>query len=69
MLENYVKVSFAEIALETKLSELSARTVAMEDAAAKTEKLIKKTTLGYSKERRESETQKQLESFSAHKIL
>ena len=55
--------------METKLSELSARTVAMEQATAKTKELIQKLTINYTKERRRVVTQRQLESFAARKII
>ena len=60
---------FYKIGTETKLSEFSARTVAMEHAAVKTKGLIHKFTLDYSKERRRVATQKQLEIFAVHKIV
>ena len=68
LLRKYIGVFFRRIIMETKLSELSARTVATEHAATKTEEIIKKLTLDYAKERRRSITQRQLESFAAHKI-
>jgi len=69
LLQKYIEVFFHKIIMETKLSELSARTVAMEHATTKTEELIQKSTLDYTKERRRIITQRQLESFTAHKII
>ncbi len=68
LLQKYIGVFFHKIIMETKLSELSARTVAMERAASKTDDLIKKLNIDYVKERRRMVTQGQLESFAAHKI-
>ncbi len=69
LLQKYIKVFFYKIIMETKLSELSARTVAMEHSAKKTKEFIKKSTLYYAKNRRRIVTQRQLESFIAHKIV
>ncbi|HDH31726.1 MAG TPA: hypothetical protein ENH26_03060 [Candidatus Wolfebacteria bacterium] len=69
LLQKYIGVFFHKIIMETKLSELSARAVAMEHAAVKTRELIKKLTLDYTKERRRIITQRQIESFTAHKII
>jgi len=69
LLQKYIGIFFYKIIMETKLSELSARTVAMEHAAAKTEEFIQKLTLDYTKQRRRIITQRQLEIFAAHKIL
>ncbi len=66
LLQKYISVFFYKIVIETRLSELSARTAAMEHASVKTEELIRKFTLDYTKERRKTITQKQLESFTAH---
>jgi F-type H+-transporting ATPase subunit gamma len=69
LLQKYIEVFFHKIMMETKLSELSARTVAMEHAATKTEEIVQKLTLDYTKQRRRIITQRQLESFTAHKII
>lgn len=69
LLQKYIGLYFRRIVLETKLSELSARTVATEHASAKTEEFIQKLTLSFRKERRRFVTQRQLESFAAHKTL
>ena len=68
LLQKYIGIFFYKIIMETKLSEFSARAVAMEHAATKTEGLIQKLTLDYAKERRRIITQRQLESFTSHKI-
>ena len=62
-------VYFQKIIMETKLSELSARTVAMEHATTKTVELVQKLKLNYTKQRRRVITQRQLESFTTHKII
>lgn len=69
LLQKYIGLFFYKIVMETRLSELSARTVAMEHASAKTSRLIQKFTLDYLKERRRVITQKQLESFAVHKTI
>jgi len=69
LLQKYIGAIFYKIIMETKLSELSARTVAMEHATEKTKELIQKLTLDYTKERRRIITQRQLQSFAAHKII
>ena len=69
LLQKYIEIFFYKIIMETKLSEFSARTVAMEHATAKTGELIQKLALNYAKERRRVVTQRQLESFAAHKII
>ena len=65
LLLKYIGVFFRKIAMETKLSELSARTVAMEHASAKTDELIKKLKINCAKERRRRITRGQLENFAA----
>ncbi len=69
LLQKYIGVFFYKIIMETKLSELSARTVAMEHAVTKTNDLVQKLTLDYTKQRRKIITQGQIESFVGHKIL
>lgn len=69
LLQKYIEVFFHKVIMETKLSELSARTVAMEHATTKTKEFIQKLTLDYTKQRRRIITQRQLENFTAHKIL
>ncbi len=68
-LQRYIEIFFHKIATETKLSEFSARTIAMEVANDKTNELIKKLTVDFHKERKKNITQKQLESFAASNIL
>lgn len=69
LMRKYADASFRKIEVEGKLSEYAARTVSMEHASAKTDELIKGLVLGYRTEQRRSLTQKQLESFIAHKII
>lgn len=66
LIGKYIKIYLHRIVLETKLSELSARTVAMEHASAKTNQMIQKLTALFRKERRRIVTQRQLRSFSSH---
>jgi ATP synthase F1 gamma subunit len=69
LMRKYAEAFFLKIAAEGRLSEFSARTVSMEHATAKTEELIKGLIHDYRTERRRSLTQKQLETFIAHKIV
>ena len=69
LMRKYIDAFFQKIAAEGRLSEFAARTVSMEHASAKTDELIKGLVLGYRTEHRRSLTQKQLESFIAHKIV
>lgn len=68
-LQKYISMYFHNIIIETKLSELSARMVAMEHASVKTDEFVKKFTFDYTKARHRIATQKQLESFAVHKII
>ncbi|MDP3970094.1 MAG: FoF1 ATP synthase subunit gamma [bacterium] len=68
LLQKYIGVYFYSIIIEAKLSEFSARTIAMEHAAVKTSELVEQLLLDYEKEKRRTVTQNQLESFVAHKI-
>jgi len=68
LLKKYIMVFFYKIFMEAKLSELAARTITMEEAVVKTNHLIKKIEFNYHKERRHVINQRQLESFSAHKV-
>lgn len=69
LLKKYIDMSFYKLMLETRLSELAARAVAMEYAAVKTQDLKERLKLVYFKGRRRFMTQKQLESFTVHKIM
>jgi F-type H+-transporting ATPase subunit gamma len=69
LMQKYLIASFYRIVMETKLSELAARTVAMEQAATKTQSLISKLSLDYAKGRRRIVTQRQLESFTVHRVI
>jgi len=69
LLKKYIKVFFYEIITEAKLSEFSARTITTEQAAAKTEDLIRKLKVTYVKERRIIMAQKQIESFAIHQTI
>lgn len=67
--EMYLKVAFVRFVMESKLSELSARTVATEHASAKTEELLGGITLEYLKTRRRELSQAQMENFIGHRIV
>ncbi len=69
LLDKYIGIFFYKIIIESRLSELSARTIAMEHATIKTEGIIKDIKLTYTKQRRKIVTQRQIESFVAHKII
>jgi F-type H+-transporting ATPase subunit gamma len=69
LLRRYIDVCFTEIVLEAKLSEFSARIVEAEHAASKTKDIIQALRVAFLKERRKTMTQRQLESFIAHKTL
>lgn len=68
LLRKYIEIFFYKIIMETKLSEFSSRTAAMEHAVAKTKRLAQKLSLEYMKQRHRIITQRQLENFVAHKI-
>lgn len=68
LLQKYIGVYLYKVVLEAKLSELSARTVAMEHANIQTRDVIQKLNHSFTKERHRTMTQRQLESFAAHKI-
>ncbi len=66
--QKYTLSRLRQVFLETAVSEYSARAVAMEHASAKTDEETKLLTMVYSRERRQRETQKQLERFAANNI-
>lgn len=69
LFKKYIKIFFYKIIIEAKLSEISARTVAAEHAAAKTKESIQNLIIDYSKERRKITTQRQIESFIIHQTV
>lgn len=69
IIKKYIEALFWEIIIETKLVELSKRALTLENARAKIEKIIENLRLSFFKERRKVLTQKQLESFMAHKFI
>jgi len=69
LVKKYSDISFAELILEAKLSEFAARTVTAESAAKETEALMDKLSRKLTKERHRNISQRQLESFSVHKML
>jgi ATP synthase F1 gamma subunit len=66
LISKYISAFLYRLFIETRLSELSARTNYTEHASGKTEKLVRKLMLGSLKIRRKVTTQKQLETFAAH---
>jgi F-type H+-transporting ATPase subunit gamma len=68
LLQKYIAIFFHKIILESKLSEASARTVAMEHANAKIKDFIKGIVHSFRKEHHRAVTQRQIESFTAHRI-
>ncbi|MCA9372183.1 F0F1 ATP synthase subunit gamma [Candidatus Woesebacteria bacterium] len=67
LLQKYMQLFVYKLVLETKLSECSARTVAMEHASVKTKELIQTLNHDFKKEQRRLITQRQLESFATHR--
>ncbi len=68
LIKQWVNIFFIQVVFEAKLSEFSARTLTAQDVLSRTDEVIKKVHLDFLKERKKSLTQKQLESFNAHKI-
>lgn len=68
LLPKYINIYLYKIILETKLAEFSAKTIEMEHAYVKTNKLVDKLVFNNVKEHRKAKTQQQLESFKEHKI-
>lgn len=69
LLKKYISIFLIELALETKLSEFSARTITAEHAVSVTKDIVRDLNLKFLKERRKLLTQKQLESFIAHQTI
>lgn len=67
--DKIIKFYFYQILMDAKLSELSSRAVAMEKASRETEKIIKKLTNDFLKQRRKELTKAQIEEYFAHKVL
>lgn len=65
LFKKYVFSRLQQVILETAVAELSARTVSMEHASAKTDEATNRLTMSYTRDRRQSETQKQLERFAS----
>jgi F-type H+-transporting ATPase subunit gamma len=68
LIKEYLGLVFYQKVLETKLSELSARTVAMEEAARKAQKLINQLSYQYFREKRETIT-KEITDLYAHRFI
>ncbi len=68
LLKEYLGLVFYQKALETKLSELSARTVAMEEAAEKAQKLINQLSHQYFRIKREAIT-KNINDLYSHRAI
>lgn len=69
LIKEYLGLVLYQIILEAKLSELSARTVAMEEAGENAQKLIKEITLKYFREKREQATKSINDLYSHHRIF
>ena len=67
LLKEYLGIGFYQKILETKLSELSSRTLFMEEACDKAEALVKSLSLKYFRERREAITKEITELYS-HRV-
>lgn len=67
LLEEYLESVFYQKVLEAKLSELSARTLAMEESSEKADNLIKKLNLLYFKEKRAMIT-KEISDLFSHRV-
>jgi len=67
-LNEHIKNFLLKIFVEARLSELAARTVTTENASSQTKILIKEMRRKFFKERRNYISQKQIESFSVHKL-
>lgn len=65
----YIDLFFYKLVMEAKLSELSSRTVEMEQAKKKTDELIKKTVHDYSNEQRKVVTLAQIERSATRKAI
>lgn len=68
LIKEYLEIVFYQKVLETKLSELSAKTVAMEEAGEKAEKLVKNLWQQYFREKREQIT-KEITDLSSHRLI
>ncbi|MCD6177741.1 F0F1 ATP synthase subunit gamma [bacterium] len=68
LMEEYLSMVLYQKILETKLSELSARTVFMENAGEKAQNLIQNLFLRYSKARRKTITKEITELYVHHKL-
>jgi ATP synthase F1 gamma subunit len=66
LFKKYMFSRLQQVILETAEAEFSARTVVMEHASTKTDEIIKRLHLSYFRDKRQSETQKQLERFAAN---
>lgn len=69
LLKRFAALFFYSLVSEAKLSEFAARTLAMENAGNKAQEQIERARLDYFKERRRDFSQKQIESFFAHRAL
>ncbi|MFQ6049635.1 MAG: F0F1 ATP synthase subunit gamma [Candidatus Paceibacterales bacterium] len=68
LIKEYLGLVFYQKVLETKLSELSARTVAMEEAGQKAQKLINQLSRQYFRQKRETIT-KDINDLYAHRAI
>lgn len=69
MAERYLHVVFTRFVMESKLCELSARTVTTEHAHAKAEDILDRLNLEYLNLRRRELSQAQIENFIGHTLV
>ncbi len=69
LIELYIRNFLYTILLETKLCELSARTLISEEAQTKIKELISQLIISFRERRKRILSQRQIESFLAHKII
>jgi len=69
LLNKYIDLYFSKLMIETKLSELTAKTLEMENATVKAKELIKQKKISFVRKKHLDITEKQLASFSVSKHL
>jgi len=69
LLNKYIDLYFSKLMIETKLSELIAKTLEMENATAKAKELIKQKRINLIRKKHLDITEKQLANFSVSKRL
>jgi F-type H+-transporting ATPase subunit gamma len=69
LIQEYIRLFFYQVLIETRLSEFTARTIFLEKASFQGEKFLKKLRMKYFKERKAEISQGQIESFSVHHLM